>query len=250
MTVVAHLSDPHLGATWAGGDPDGQLAAAVEAIRSLGLALDAVLVTGDLADHAADAEYMRVKELVSALGAPVLVLPGNHDDRAALRAAFDLPGAGAEPVQHCADAGALRLVMLDTTRPGEDPGALDEQRLAWLEAELAAAPDRPTLVAMHHPPLATGLPAWDALGLSVEDRNALAAVIERHPQVRRLVAGHHHRTMLAALAGRPVLVVPSTYVQGRPDFATQRAVDTAEPPGFALHRLVDGDVVSTVHAVG
>src|SRR4051794_4486507 len=85
MTAVAHLSDPHLGATWAGGDPDRQLAAAVAAIRALGLTLDAVLVSGDLADHAADAEYARVRELVSALGAPVHVLPGNHDDRAALR---------------------------------------------------------------------------------------------------------------------------------------------------------------------
>jgi 3',5'-cyclic-AMP phosphodiesterase len=102
------------------------------------------------------------------------VLPGNHDDRRALHRHFGGPGAAGEPVQHSVDLGPLRLVVLDTTRPGEDPGALDAERLDWLDAELAAAPRLPTLLAMHHPPLVTGVPAWDELGLPVADRRRSA----------------------------------------------------------------------------
>src|SRR5712691_1964067 len=126
---------------------------------------------------------------------------------------FDLPGAVGTPVQYAADLGPLRLVVLDSTRPGEDRGELDAERLSWLDAELARAPDRLTLVALHHPPVSTGIPAWDEIGLPASDRRAFGDVVERHPQVRRLVAGHLHRSMTAELAGRPVLTVPSTYIR-------------------------------------
>jgi len=98
---------------------------------------DAVLVSGDLADNATDAEYERVRELLAPLRAALYVLPGNHDDRRALRRHFGVPGADGDPVQYAVDLGSLRLVVLDTTRPGEDPGALDAERLGWLDAELS-----------------------------------------------------------------------------------------------------------------
>jgi 3',5'-cyclic-AMP phosphodiesterase len=207
---------------------------------------DAVLVSGDLAEHAADAEYDQLRELLAPLDVPIHVVAGNHDDRAALRRYFDLPGVDDEPVQYAAELGPLRLVVLDTTRPGEDPGALDEERLAWLDAELAAAPEAPTLLAMHHPPLVTGLPSLDAIGLPAEDRRALGAVVERHAQVRRLVAGHLHRAITAELAGRPVLAVPSTYMQARLDFVSEQLRTVPEPAGFAVHALLDGELISHV----
>ncbi len=88
---------------------------------------------------------------------PFYVLPGNHDDRRALSRHFDVPGGDGEPVQYSVDLGPLRLVVLDTTIPGEDAGALDAERLDWLDNELAVAPGQLTLVAMHHPPLLTGI---------------------------------------------------------------------------------------------
>jgi 3',5'-cyclic AMP phosphodiesterase CpdA len=248
--LVAQLSDLHVGAEWADGDPVAGLTAVVESIRSMRVRPDAVLVSGDLADNAADVEYTQVRELLAPLGAPLYVLAGNHDDRRALHRHFGVPGAAAEPVQYSVELGPLRLVVLDTTRPGEDPGALDAERLAWLDAALAAAPGLPTLIAMHHPPLATGIPAWDELALPAPDRWALAHVLERHPQVRRLVAGHVHRIITGNLAGRAVLTLPSTYVQARLTFGAQE-IELApdEPWGFALHAVLDGEVISHVQPV-
>jgi 3',5'-cyclic AMP phosphodiesterase CpdA len=157
-----------------------------------------------------------------------------------------VPGGAGEPVQYSVDLGPLRLVVLDTTRPGEDAGALGREQLDWLDAELAAAPDQPTMLAMHHPPLLTGNPAWDELGLAAADQRALGAVIEGHPQVRRLVGGHMHRIMNGDLAGRGVLSAPSTYAQARLDFTLQETEFVAGPAGFALHAVVDGELLSHV----
>jgi 3',5'-cyclic AMP phosphodiesterase CpdA len=247
--LVAHLSDPHIGADWADADPVAGLRAAVESVLAMPQRPDAVLVSGDLADHATDAEYEQARELLAPLRAPIHVLPGNHDDRRALHRHFGVPGADGEPVQYSADLGPLRLVVLDTTIPGEDPGALDAERLGWLEAELAKAPDVPTLLAMHHPPLVTGIPVWDELGMPPADLRVLAEVVERHPQVRRLVAGHVHRTMTAELAGRPVLTVPSTYVQARLNFLAEEIELSAERAGVAWHALNDGGLVSHVQTI-
>ena len=247
--LLAQLSDPHIGATWAGEGSVDRLAAAVRSVREVRPQPDAVLVTGDLADHATDEEYQLLSELLAPLGAPIHALPGNHDDRRALHRHFGVPGADGEPVQYSVDLGPLRLVALDTTIPGEDGGALDGGRLEWLDSELALAPGRLTLVAMHHPPIVTGIPAWDEIGLREADRQALAEVIERHPQVRRLVSGHVHRAIIGELAGRSVLVVPSTYVQGRLNFAMQELELSADPAGFAVHAVVNGELVSHVQPV-
>jgi 3',5'-cyclic-AMP phosphodiesterase len=247
--LLVQLSDPHIGATWGGGDPVAGLRAAVESVRHLPDAPDAVLVSGDLADHGADAEYQIVRGLLATLGAPVYVLAGNHDDRDALRQHFGVPGVPGTLVQYAADLGPLRLVVADSTRPGEDPGELGADRLGWLDAELARAPDRLTLVALHHPPVTTGIPAWDEVGLPAAHRRALGEVLRRHPQVRRVVAGHAHRTIAAELAGRAVLVVPSTYVQTRLDFQPEEIETTVEPAGFAVHALLDGELASHVQSV-
>jgi 3',5'-cyclic AMP phosphodiesterase CpdA len=247
--VIVQISDPHIGGDWAPGDSVGRLSATVDSIRSLQPALGAVLVTGDLADHATDEEYGQVRKLLAPLEAPLYVLPGNHDDRDALHRHFGVPGANGEPVQYVADLGPLRLIALDSTRPGEDPGQLDAERLAWLDDELKNAPTTPTLIALHHSPVITGVAEIDEFALQSEDRRALGTVIERHPQVLRIVGGHVHRSSVAELGGRPVVVAPSTYVQGRFAFGADGMELTDESPGFVVHALLDGDLISTVHSV-
>lgn len=245
--ALLQLSDLHLGAEWGVGDPPAGLAAAVRAAGALGLAPGAVLITGDLTDHARDIEYAAVQNHVAPLGAPIHVLPGNHDERGAIRRAFDLPGAGAEPVGYAATAGPLRLLAVDSSRPGEDDGALGPERLAWVDEQLAAEPDAPTIVAMHHPPLVTGVPAMDAMGLAEADRHGLAEILARHPQVVRVVAGHLHLVITASIGGRPLMVAPSTFVQARLHAAAEEMSFTDEPPGFVLHVWREG--VLTSHLV-
>jgi 3',5'-cyclic AMP phosphodiesterase CpdA len=240
--LLAQISDPHIGATWADADPVAGLVAAVESVRAL--RPDAVVISGDLADNAADTEYEQLRKLLEPLEAPIYVLAGNHDDRAALRAHFDLPGGGEEPVHYAVDPGPLRLIVLDTSIPGEDSGALGPEQLTWLDAELAAHTGKQVLVAMHHPPLDAGLPAFDEIELAAADRRALAGVLERHPHVRRVVAGHLHRAFAGILAGRTVFGAPSTYVQAQFDLSSHELRFTAEPPGFAVHVVLDGEIVS------
>jgi 3',5'-cyclic AMP phosphodiesterase CpdA len=235
--LLLQISDPHIGANWDGADPDESLLRAVEAILSLPDRPDALLVSGDLTDNGAPDEYRRVRELLAPLDLEPHVLPGNHDLRGPLREAFGLPGAGEEPVSYAVDLGPLRLVCLDSTIPGAEAGSLDGGRVEWLDATLAEDARTPTMIALHHPPLQTEIPTFERIGLAPDSSASLAAVIARHPQVTRIVAGHVHRSIVAELAGRAVVTVPSTYLQATLDFTAPKLTMRPEPPGFAIHAL-------------
>jgi 3',5'-cyclic-AMP phosphodiesterase len=246
--LLAQLSDLHIGGEENGFDPVLRLEAVIEAIRSLPNQPDAALVSGDLTDDGAVDSCRIASELLARLEVPLHVLPGNHDDRARLREVFELSGEGGEPINYSVDVGELRLVALDSVVPGQDPGDFPPEQLRWLDEELAAQPERPTLLAMHHTPLATGSREWDEINLLAAQREDLAGVVGRHPQLRAIVGGHLHRVAASALAGCPVLSAPSTYWQARPNFE-QDGVELLDPLGFALHVLLDGELSSQVEAV-
>ncbi|HET9676521.1 MAG TPA: hypothetical protein VFP21_03340, partial [Solirubrobacterales bacterium] len=157
-------------------------------------------------------------------------------------------------VDYAAEVGELRLVVLDSNVPRQDPGAFDPAQLRWLDEVLGREPERPAILAMHHPPLVTGVPKWDGINLSASERRALAGVVARHPQLRAIVGGHLHRVAASTLAGCPVLSVPSTYLQVLPDFEPKEFEDEdfewTGPPGFALHVLLDGELSSQVELLG
>jgi 3',5'-cyclic AMP phosphodiesterase CpdA len=250
--VLLQLSDPHIGARW--GRPDGPTPAdglrrVVEAVGALPDRPDALVVTGDLTDNGSAEEYATLRGLLQPLGIRPHVIPGNHDVRAPLREAFGLPGAGDEHVSYAVDLGPLRLIALDSTIPGANPGALDEGRLEWLDAELGRAPEQPTVIAMHHPPFLTAMPDFDAIGLAAAGREGLAELLGRHPQVLRIIAGHVHRTIVAELAGRAAVTVPSTYLQGELRFTPDDLAMVNDPPGFAVHALDAGLLGSHVQTL-
>ncbi|HET9152630.1 MAG TPA: phosphodiesterase [Solirubrobacterales bacterium] len=247
--LLAQLSDLHICEEWEGADPAAQLERVVAAIRGLPNPLDAVLVTGDLTDDGSERHYRRARELLARLDAPLYVLPGNHDDRGRLREVFALPGKGDEPVNYVAEVGDLRLVAFDSLVPGQDPGAYSREQLRWLDETLREQPGAPTLLALHHPPLPTGVPEWDAINLTAADREALAQVVALHPQLRAIVGGHLHRTAAGALGGCAVLSAPSTCLQVRPNYEHDE-VEFVAPPGFALHVLRDGELSSQVELLG
>jgi 3',5'-cyclic AMP phosphodiesterase CpdA len=107
----------------------------------------------------------------------------------------------------------------------------------------------PTLVAMHHPPVTLGIPVMDAIAVRPADRAALAELLRRSPQVRRIVCGHVHRTAVGAVGGCPVLTLSSTQIQHRLNFAARDFDLVQEPPDVAVHVLVDGEIVSHVQPV-
>ena len=242
--MLAQISDPHVDVGPGDEGSAAALAAAVAEVLALDPGPDAVVVTGDLAEHASTAEYARVAELLAPLPMPVHVIPGNHDERDALRAQF--PSPPGERVQYSVDVGPLRLVACDTLVPGEIPGTLD---LAWLESQLAADAGRPVILAMHHPPLGIGQPVLDDAGLPEADRRALAELLRAFPAVRRVIAGHYHRTAFGVLAGCGVAVAPSVHLQARLEIGGDDFELVREPPAIALHLARDGEVVSHVQPV-
>jgi 3',5'-cyclic-AMP phosphodiesterase len=246
--LLAQLSDLHLGdAPKHGADPTTSLEAVLAALGRLPNPLDAIVVTGDVADHGKRKEYRLARELLGTTGVPVHVMPGNHDDRAKLREAFDLPGAGDEPVDYAVDLGPLTLVVIDSTAPGEEePGRFEPAQLARLDRVLTDLGDRPVILAMHHSPLPTAMPGWDGANLIPAEDRALAEAIAPHANVRAIIGGHLHRVTTATLAERPVLCGPSTYLQARPDFEAETVEMYPGAPGFALHAFNDGALSSQV----
>ncbi|GMG83087.1 phosphodiesterase [Paralimibaculum aggregatum] len=217
--------------------------AAIAAVAAL--APDAVVITGDLADTGTAEEYAMLREALAPLAMPLFVIPGNHDDREGLRAAFAgrcaLPPTG--PLDWVADLGPLRLIGLDSLVPGMPHGEVAPESLAWLEARLAEDP-RPTIVAVHHPPFAIGIPAMDRIGCRNGD--ALAAVIGRHAHVERVISGHAHRPIQARWAGTLGLIAPSVAHQVALGFADAALPHwILEPPALLLHRWsVNGGLVT------
>ena len=173
-----------------------------------------VIVSGDLVDLATPEEYSHLRRLLAPLAMATYVIPGNHDDREHLRAAFAeqpyMPRAGF--IQYVVDEGPLRLVLMDTHVPGQDGGEVCAARLAWLADRLAEAPDRPTVIVMHHPPFLTGVANLDDMGLLGADDLArlLAQLSARRAHLVRASAPFDP----GAMARRPRLGLPQHGASG------------------------------------
>ena len=248
MAKILVMTDLHLtleGETIIGLDPGARLAQGLAHAVRVHPDADRLILMGDLTHHGRGAEYARLKSLLTALPWPVTLMIGNHDNRAAFRAAF--PDAATDEngfVQSVTDAGDVRLVCLDTheIRPSvQHAGRLCPQRMDWLTRTLAAD-TRPCLVFLHHPPFATGFTGMDGIGLlnAAELRATLAA----HANVAHVFAGHIHRTITASVDGLPVTVFKSPCHQmpmllGAPGFGHS----VAEPGAYGIILTVGADVV-------
>jgi 3',5'-cyclic-AMP phosphodiesterase len=240
--LLAQISDLHV-------MPPGRLAygrvdteaftrAAVAQVNRLRPVPDAVLVTGDLADHGAPVAYALCREILSALPAPYYVIPGNHDGEESFKAAFrdhaylpQNPG----PIRYTIEHHPVRIVAIDSRIIGQVAGRVDDAQLAWLDGTLRQRPETPTVVMMHHPPFRTGLPHFDTV--SLENPDALETVIRRHAQVERILCGHVHRATQIRFGGTIASACPGAAHQVTLDLrdGTDESF-TMDPPGFQLHR--------------
>lgn len=250
MVWIAQISDPHLrprGELYQGVmDSNAALARSVDQINRMSPLPDVVLLTGDVVDEGMPAEYAVARDILGRLKAPLLVIPGNHDEREAFRVAFRdqayLPTKG--PLHYVADAGAARIIALDVTVPGEHHGLFDEAAETWLALVLQAEPARPTLLMMHQPPLVTGVPYLDAYRCFGKTR--MEALIARHPQVARVLCGHVHRLMQQSFGGSLLCTAPSlaTAIALRTGAEAEPA-SFLDPPGFLLHHVPEAGPVLT-----
>jgi len=232
--LLAQISDTHVRAD-DGGAAARQLHKALDQARTY--KADAILLTGDLVNDERDDEYAVLVDAIADPPAPLFVLPGNHDDRARMRARLPSHAylRGDEFLSYAIEQFPVRIVCVDQIVPGETYGVLTEPQAAWLDTTLAQAPDRPTIVALHHPPFPTHDLLFDQIGLV--DGDLFKSVISRHRQVARVICGHHHRVVLGQVAHAPVVVAPSTsWVYGLALHPGQEiAPITSEQPGWMLH---------------
>jgi 3',5'-cyclic AMP phosphodiesterase CpdA len=195
-----------------------------------------VVISGDLVDGGEAEEYAHLRRLLAPLKTPFSLIPGNHDARETMRAAFpDQPYAQSSGSMHMrVTVGDLDLILLDSSVPGKPHGFLDAEALLWLDKILASENKRPALLFLHHPPFVTGIGHMDRQNL--QNAGDMAAVIKRHPRVRIVAAGHVHRTLLTRFAGIPATICPAPNHAVVLDFDGSLAPSFAvEPPAFHLH---------------
>ncbi|MBX6354431.1 MAG: phosphodiesterase [Micromonosporaceae bacterium] len=231
MLVIAHLSDVHVD----GGERSAERTErVVRYLAGLPTPVDVVLVTGDIADHGAEAEYKQARDLID-LSVPTLFCPGNHDRREPYREVLlgEAPEAG--PINSAHRVGGALFAMCDSSVPGRNDGLLADETVDWLDEQLSAAPDLPAFVCFHHPPVVLGIPYVDGIRQFSEER--LAAVVARHPNVVALLCGHAHTPAASTFAGRPLLVAPGVVSTIRLPFETDTIADLTLPPMLALHIL-------------
>jgi len=215
----------------------------------------AVIASGDLVDEGSETEYRRLRELLAPLTMPVYLMPGNHDRRGPLRAIFTdhdyfAPTGTMNYMLEFGAPGSFLVLALDTVVEGEPHGALDDAQLAWLAARLSSAPHQPTLILMHHPPVATGMVLMDGIGLEPASTLALKNIVSRHRQIARIGCGHVHRAIEVNWAGTQVSICPSTAFQSALAFdgsAWRPAMN--EPPGYQLHHWNGRELATHVIAV-
>jgi Icc protein len=239
--TLLQLSDPHLTAGTSAADE--RLALALDTVRASGIRPAALLLTGDLSDDGSPESYARVRAAVdplgTELGAPVIAIPGNHDDADAFREAM-LDGA---PLHRAVDVDGVRVVALDTTVPGRAHGELGAGQLEWLTDVLAKDAKHGTVLALHHPPIPTAHPLLSRIGL--RDPSRLGDVI-RGRGVRFVVCGHAHAVAAGTLAGVPVWSGPALGVTMDPLPAAGRLRTWADVGGMTRIDLFDDDVVATL----
>lgn len=250
---LIHLSDLHLtrpGTQIFGSDPAHRLARALELVARDHADAELCLLTGDLADAGEPEAYAELARQLAALPMPCHLIPGNHDERAALSAAF--PGLQPDTAGYLQQAIATpqgRLLLLDTLNAGRADGWYDETRSAWLGEQLDASAGEPVLLAMHHPPFPVGIPSMDRYALR-RTAHFEAALAGHESRIRHLFIGHLHRPIGGSWRGIPVSGISSPNHQVALDLRS--CPTSGDVPGCAGHPgfgvvLIEADQVIVHH---
>lgn len=149
------------------------------------------LICGDLARlEGLPGDYAELRSLLAPLTAktPVAGLLGNHDNRKNFLAEFGSQ-QGAQPVKDkqvaVIETPHVRFVNLDSlVLPNSTPGFLGKAQRQWLSAFLAADPNPPTVIAVHH--------TLEDNDGALLDAPRLFDVLAPHSHVKAILYGHSH----------------------------------------------------------
>ncbi len=262
MLTLAQITDLHVTTDR---DPpnrrrnEDRLRQVLAAIHALQPRPAAIVISGDLVDRGEPQEYAALQAVLRTVDIPIHYAIGNHDNRAHFLTAFKTMGARTDPngfVQYAVDLGEMRLVVCDTLEEGRDGGGFCERRAEWLAQTLDEAPDSPTVIVMHHPPVLSGIqwmdPEPDAPWIE-----RLACVLRGREQVGAVICGHVHRAFSGRLAGQTIAAAPATSIQLTLNLtpvdmetADGREILVEEPPGYALVMANQGQITTHVCVAG
>jgi len=243
--LIAQVTDLHLGFDQGNEEEFNRkrLDCTLAALVAMRPRPDLLLLTGDLAEEGDDEiSYGRLREAIADLPFPCFMTMGNHDSREPFRRVFPEAPAGDDGFIHYAiDDWPLRILVLDTLEVGRHGGGFCETRAGWLRARLAEAPQRPTLIVLHHPPIETGL-SWMTESPDAEWVHRLGEIVAAQDNIVAMIAGHLHRAVIAQWAGTTLAVCPSTAPQVAldlmpidPEQPDGRPMIVSDPPAYALH---------------
>ncbi len=253
--IICQLTDMHIRApgslAYGRVDTNRFFNAAIDELAALSPVPDVFVLTGDLTDFGRADEYASLAEGVARLGKPTYLLPGNHDERLSLRKAFpthEYLHSAMPFIQYRVDLGDLVLIALDTVVPKHGHGELDAARLDWLADQLDHQAQ--TVIAMHHPPFQCGVEPMDKLGL-LKGAAELEALLRGYTNIERIICGHLHRSIQARFANTVASTCPSPAHQVTLDLkAGAPSSYRFEPPGYQLHVLVNGRLITHTAVFG
>ena len=256
--LFAQITDIHIGFEPNNPDEANQrrLNAVLDLLTSMDPAPEFLLATGDLVEGGSVESYERLRASFANLPFPVYCCLGNHDKRIPFSQVFPDAPVNGGVVQYPLDDPRLRVIVLDTLSEDRHGGEFDEPRAAWLDAELARS-EQPVVLAMHHPPTASGID-WLTADHDEPWVIRLRAVVEKHhAKVVAIIAGHYHRAIMTAWTHTPMFVCPSVAPRVALDLRDMNVDDpdnrpmiVDEPPAFALHQWGHGVLTSHIGVAG
>ena len=254
VMLIAQISDIHIAGgnrlTYGIAPMAENLARCIAHINQLSPQPDLVMVTGDICDTGTIEECERAAALLDALHAPYYVIPGNHDRRKTLWATFHpaaCPAPNAEFINYVIEGHPLRLIAMDSIIPGAPGGELCTERLAWLDSQLGAAPDQPTIIFLHHPPVDCSIRETRIDGfIGAAD---LGAIVAKYNNIERIACGHIHLLIHSRWHNTLVTTAPSMGLQLDLDLNMEKPNGfVLADPGYLLHHWTDAGALIT-HAI-
>ncbi len=247
--LIAQISDSHI--TQAGSKAYGiapmadNLARCVEHINQMVPRPDVVVHSGDVTNSGTAEEARHAAALLGKLACPVFVVPGNHDSGPVLTETFGL--AVCPEGDFVVDDFPVRLIGMDSTDPGQPGGRIATEQAGWLDQQLSGAPEKPTVIFMHHPPVKCGVRESDGDGFAGDD--LLGWVVARYSNIERILCGHIHLLVHARWYGTIVTTAPGMGMQLGLDLTMEKQAEfLLTEPGYLLHHWQQGQQLIT-HAV-